>query len=139
MYSGIEERRLVMSKDQISDKSDDSMITSVPQSLALSREAKSLVLVDDDIDDDDDDDDDMAEASSMQFATERIVKHFSRCICASAGEIFRLLLFRIRYTDNQKYMDWIFGIVFVECPSDSSNNLYLSILLSHFLLFSNRM
>jgi len=82
----------VMSKDQISEKSDDkkddNMILSMSQSSLLSPETTAAVVL---VSGDDDNEN---EASSMQFATERIVKHFSRCICATAGEILGLFLLR---------------------------------------------
>jgi len=93
--SDVEDRSLVMSKDQVSEKWDFSVNMPKQQSPVLSPEAAVVIVTDDDGDDDDDDDgagdgddaeDDEEKAATMQFATERIVKYFSRCI-ASTGEI----------------------------------------------------
>ena len=80
--SGVEQRCVVMSKDQLSVKCD--LASSVQMSSSdLSMLINPATTVDVN-NDDDDDDDDTNEAAGMQFATETIVKNFSRCIFDSS-------------------------------------------------------
>jgi len=85
-----------MSKDQVGKcgSADSDTMMSEQQSAVLNPE--TTVVIVDDVDDDsdgDEDEDDVQSAATMQFATERIVKYFSRCMSAtSPGEIFCLLL-----------------------------------------------
>ena len=68
---------MVMSKDQASVKRDaaiDAEMSSMPMNPTASV----------DVDDDDDDDDETRDAAGMQFATETIVRNFSRCVSGSS-------------------------------------------------------
>jgi len=80
-----------MSKDQVSERSD---LACIPVIMAKEQstvpEAAVVIVTDDDDADGDDDDDEEEKTASMQFATERIVKYFSRCIFTSTGEIVYL-------------------------------------------------
>jgi len=74
---------MVMSNDQVSDLTSRDTNVSRQQSAVMDPEDTMVFAYDDD--DDDDDDDDSEEADKMQFATETIVKYFSRCI-STAGK-----------------------------------------------------
>jgi len=76
--SGVEERCVVMSKDQVSVKCDSSTDVETSSSSALVSPAAV-------VNDDDDENEEDTEASvGMQFATETIVRNFSRCISGSS-------------------------------------------------------
>ena len=79
VYSGVEQRCMVMSKDQVSVKRDTS---GEVETLSSARFSPAFAVIKDD--NDDDDDDDKEAAVGMQFATETIVKNFSRCISTSS-------------------------------------------------------
>jgi len=81
--SGIEQRRTVMSKEQMSVKCDVAC-GFYPTSPRETENSEDAVVID--ISDDDDDDDETEDADGMQFATETIIKNFARCsskICGS--------------------------------------------------------
>ena len=69
---------MVMSKDQAAVKRDAAI--DAEMSSTLVNPAASV-----DVDDDgDDDDDETRDAAGMQFATETIVRNFSRCVSGSS-------------------------------------------------------